>query len=142
MSKSNTFENQLLKLIFNATPIPGLADNAASGANTQLFLALHTADPGEDGNQATNEVAYGGYTRMAIVRTASGWAVTGNSASPVTPVDFPEAVSGTGSATHASIGTAASGAGTILYRGAINPVVDYKPGVIPRIRNTSTITEE
>ena len=48
MSKSNVFENDLLKLIFNATPIAGLADNAASSPVTSLFLALHTADHDED----------------------------------------------------------------------------------------------
>jgi hypothetical protein len=49
MSKSNAFENDLLKLIFNATAIANLADNAASSPLTNLYVSLHTADPGEAG---------------------------------------------------------------------------------------------
>ena len=73
MSKSNVFENDLLKLIFNATPIAGLADNAASSPVTNLYLALHTADPGEAGDQTTSEISYTGYTRLAVLRTSGGW---------------------------------------------------------------------
>ena len=143
MSKSNTFENDLLKLIFNATPIAGLADNAASSPVTNLYLALHTADPGEAGDQTTSEISYAGYTRLAVLRTTGGWTVTGNSVSPVADVIFPEMTGGTGgTATHASIGTAASGAGKILYKGALTPSITVALGVSPRIKNTSTITED
>lgn len=143
MSKSNTFENDLLKLIFNATPIAGLADNAASSPVTNLYLALHTADPGEAGDQTTSEISYTGYTRLAVLRTTGGWTVTGNSVSPVADVFFAEMAGGTGgTATHASIGTAASGAGKILYKGALTPSITVALGVSPRIKNTSTITED
>ncbi len=47
MSKGNTFENDLLKLIFNATAIANIADNAGSSPLTNLYVSLHTADPGE-----------------------------------------------------------------------------------------------
>ncbi len=142
MSKSDVFENQLLQLIFNGTAIPNLAQNGVSPL-TQLFVALHTADPGEAGTQQTSEVNYTGYARVGVARTAGGWVVTGNSVSPAANIEFGEMTAGTpGTATHASIGTAASGAGTILYRGALTPSVAFNVGVIPRIRNTSTITEE
>ena len=143
MSKSNVFENDLLKLIFNSTPIAGLADNAASSPVTSLFLALHTADPGEAGGQTTSEISYTGYTRLAVLRTTGGWTVTGNSVSPVADVIFPEMTGGTGgAATHASIGTAASGAGKILYKGALTPTITVALAVSPLIKNTSTITED
>lgn len=143
MSKSNTFENDLLKLIFNGTPIPNLADNAATAPLTDLYVALHTADPGEEGDQSTNEVAYTGYARVAVARTPSGWVVTGNSVSPATNIEFGEMTGGTpGTATHASIGTAATGAGKILYKGALTPTIAYNIGVVPRIKTTSTITED
>lgn len=58
MSKGNTFENDLLLLIFNATAIGNIADNAASSPLTNLYVSLHTGDPGEAGNQTTNECAY------------------------------------------------------------------------------------
>lgn len=143
MSKSNTFETDLLGLIFNGTPIANIADNAAASPLTNLFLALHTSDPGEAGAQNTNEVSYTGYARVAVARTAGGWTVASGSVSPVANIEFGEMTAGTaGTATHASIGTAASGAGKILFKGALTPSITYNVGVIPRIKNTSTITED
>jgi len=72
MSKSNAFENSLLKLIFNATAIANLADNAATSPLTNLYVSLHTADPGEAGDQSTNEVSYTSYARVAVARTTGG----------------------------------------------------------------------
>lgn len=143
MSKSKTFENDLLKLIFNGTAISGLADNAAASPTTTLYLTLHTADPGETGVQNTNEVAYTGYARVAVARTAAGWVVTDNSVSPANSIEFGEMTAGTPqTATYASIGTNSTGTGKILYRGALTPTISINVGVVPRIRNTSTITED
>jgi len=143
MSKSNAFENDLLKLIFNGTPIANLADNAASSPLTTLYLSLHTGDPGDGGDQTTNEISYTGYSRKAVARTGAGWVVTGNSVSPAANVEFGEMTDGAGgTATHAAIGTAASGAGKILYSGALTPNISVALGITPRIRSTSTITED
>lgn len=141
-AKSNTFRNDWLKLIFNSAPITGLADNAAGG-NTVLYAALHTADPGAAGTQNTSEVAYEGYSRVSISRTTAGWTVTANAVSPVTPVEFGEMLSGNaGTATYMTIGTAPAGTGKVLYRGALTPTIPFSTGVIPRLRTTTTITEE
>ena len=70
--KSDTFENDLLKLIFNATAIANISDNAASSPLTNLFVALHTADPTDSGTQTSNEVAYTSYARVAVARTSGG----------------------------------------------------------------------
>lgn len=142
MSKSDAYENSLLKLIFNGTPFAGLADNAATSPNTNLFVALHTADPGEGGSQNTSEVSYTGYSRASVARSAAGWAVTGNSVSPAANIEFGAATAGTATATHITIGTAATGAGVVLYRGALSPTIAISNGVIPRINSTSTITED
>lgn len=143
MSKSNTFENDLLKLIFNATPIAGLADNASASPVTTLYLALHTADPGEDGTQTTNEVAYTGYARIAVARSSAGWTVTDSSVRPVAVIEYGEMTAGTPStATHVTIGTASAGVGKVLYRGTLTPNVSIAVGVVPRIRTSSTITED
>jgi len=143
MSKSDTFENDLLKLIFNGTAIANVADNAVTSPLTNLYVALHTADPGEAGTQSTSEAAYTGYARVAVARTSGGWTVTANSVSPTAAIEFGEMTGGTGAtATYATIGVAASGAGKVLYRGALTPSIAYALGVIPRIKTTSTITEE
>ena len=71
MSKSNSLENALLDLIFKATAIANIADNAASSPLTNLYVSLHTSDPGEAGSQTTNECAYGSYARVAVARSGS-----------------------------------------------------------------------
>lgn len=142
MSKSNTFENDLLKLIFNATAIANLADNAASSPLTNLYVSLHTADPGEAGTQSTNEVAYTSYARVAVARTSGGWTVTNNSVSPVANIDFPEATGGTATATYFGVGSASSGAGVLYYSGTVTPSISISSGVTPRLTTASTITED
>lgn len=143
MSKGNTFETDILGLIFNATAIANIADNAASAPLTNLFVALHTADPGEAGVQNTSEAAYTGYARVSVARTAGGWAVASGSVSPNANIDFGQCTASPGAAiTHASIGVASSGATKILYKGALSASITMAVGVIPRITTGSTITED
>lgn len=142
MSKGNTFENDLLKLIFNATAIANIADNAASSPLTNLYVSLHTADPGEAGSQTTSECAYTSYARVAVARTTGGWTVTNDSVSPAANIDFPAATGGSETATHWAVGTASSGAGKILYKGAISPTIVISNGVIPRLTTATAITED
>lgn len=142
MSKGNTFENDLLKLIFNATAIANLADNAATAPLTNLQASLHTADPGEAGDQTTSEATYTSYARVAVARTTGGWTVTTNSVSPVANIDFPAATGGSNTITHAAVGTAATGTGKILYSGTVTPNIAVSSGVTPRLTTSSTITED
>jgi len=142
MSKSNTFENDWLKQIFNATAIANLADNAASSPLTNLYVSLHTADPGEAGNQSTNEVSYTSYARVAVARTSGGWTVTNNSVSPVANIDFPAATGGSGTVTYFGVGSASSGSGVLYYSGTVTPSISVTSGVTPRLTTASTITEE
>lgn len=142
MSKGNTFENDLLKLIFNATAIANIADNAASSPLTNLYVSLHTADPGEAGDQTTNECAYTSYARVAVARTSGGWAITANSVSPVADISFPAATGGSETVTHFAIGTASSGAGKILYSGTVTPNIAVSSGVTPKLTTASAVTED
>jgi len=142
MSKGNTFENDLLKLIFNATAISNLADNAGSSPLTNLYVSLHTADPGEAGDQTTSEATYTSYARVAVARTSGGFTVTANSVSPVANIDFPAATGGTNTITHFGIGTASSGAGKLLYSGTVTPNISVSSGVTPRLTTASTVTED
>lgn len=142
MSKSDTFENDLLKMIFNATPIGNMADNAVTAPLTALFVALHTADPTDAGNQSSSEVVYTGYARVSVARTTAGWTVTGNSVSPAADITFPAGTGGTGVATNWSVGTAATGIGKILYKGAISPTITLGNGITPRLTTATAITED
>lgn len=142
MSKGNTFENDLLKMIFNGTAIANMADNAASSPLTNLFVSLHTADPGEAGDQTTNEVSYTGYARVAVPRTTGGWTVTGNSVSPVAAISFGACTAGSATATHVAVGTAASGTGKLLYKGPASASLAISSGITPSITTAMTVTEE
>jgi len=142
MSKGNTFENDFLKLIFNATTIANIANNATSGPLTDLYVSLHTADPGEAGTQNTSQCAYTGYSRVAVARSGSGWTVNNNSVSPAASITFGACTVGNETATHWAVGTAASGAGKILYYGTIDPDIVISPGVTPYLTTASTITED
>lgn len=142
MSKSDTFENDLLKLIFNATAIANMADNAATSPLTNLYIALHTADPGETGNQGTSEAAYTSYARVAVARTSGGFTVTASSVSPAATISFPACTGSTATVTYFSVGVASSGATKILYSGTVTPSMSVSTGVTPQLATTSTITED
>lgn len=140
MSFGNTFENDLLQLIFNAVGIANLADNASASPITSIFVSLHTADPGEAGTQTTSEVAYTSYARATVARTAGGWTVTANSVSPAADVDFAEATGGSATASYFAVGTALTGTGKIIGKGALTPSIVISTGVTPRITTATTIT--
>lgn len=142
MSKGNQLEADLLKLIFNATAIANVADNAATSPLTNIPVGLHTADPGEGGNQTTSEATYTSYTRVNVARTTGGWTVTANSVSPVATIDFPAGTGGSGTVTHLSTGTAFSGAGILHYSGTVTPNVVTGSGVTPRLTTATAITED
>ena len=139
--KTTTWANDLLKLVFQSTPVANLADNAATSPLTNLYISLHTADPGVAGAQNTSEAAYTGYARVAVARSAVGWTVTGNSVSPAATIVFPAATAGSETETFWGIGVAATGAGTLLYSGSITPGIVVSNGVTPELTTSSTATE-
>lgn len=135
MSKSNTLETQMLQKLFNNTALPW-------DAATTLYLSLHSADPGEAGDQSTSEVAYTGYARSAILRNSSGLTVTGNQAVNTALVQFPQCTAGSATATHFGIGTAASGAGTLLYSGALTASLSISSGIQPQANASAIVFTE
>lgn len=146
MSKGNTFENDLLQLIFNNVDIAdigdagGLQNSATAGS---LYVALHTADPGEAGTAATSEASYTSYARVAVARTSGGWTVSGNSATNTALIQFPECTGGSNTITHVSITTASSGTSKILYSGALSASRSVSSGIQPQFAATSlTVTED
>lgn len=140
MGKSAAFKNDIQELIFFGTAIAGIAQNHASPV-TQYWLSLHTADP-TAGNQATSEVSYPSYARVAVVRSASGWEVADNVAGLLNNVDFPECTGAVSvSAAYAGIGTSQTGTGYLMLVGTLSPAIAISLGTTPRIGDTSTITE-
>jgi hypothetical protein len=135
MSASNAFETSLLQHIFQNAAIANVGDATglpASAAAGSLFVSLHTADPGEPGTQATSETAYTGYARVAIARSGAGWTVTGPTAANAAAGTFPAPTAAAGAVvTHFGIGTASTGAGVLLFSGALTssyqPVIGTAP---------------
>lgn len=140
MSIANTFENDLMKLIFNATAIANVADNAAGSPLTNISVALHTGDPGETGDMTTSEATYTSYARVSVARTSGGWTVTNNSVSPVANISFPAGTGGSGTVTHASCGPTGGGATKIFWSGTVTPNIVTGSGVTPELTTASTIT--
>lgn len=140
-AKSSTFDNDLLKLIFNATAIANIADNAASSPLTNLYLALHTSTPAVGGSQTTNEAAYTSYARVAVARTSSGFTVSGASVTLAADTSFAAATGGSETETFFSVGTASSGTGKVLYFGAISPTIVVSSGVTPKLLAATSVTE-
>lgn len=128
MSKSNVTENDIVKFLFNNTAMPSY------GAN--LYLSLHTADPGEAGDQTTNEVttgAYASYARIAVSRDNTGFTVTGNQSVNAALAQFPQCTGGSGATiTHVGIGTSSSGAGQLLASGALNAALNVSNLIQPQ----------
>lgn len=136
MSKSNTFENELLLLLFNNTDIANIGDASGlqnSATAGSLYAVLHTADPGEAGNATTSEAAYTNYARVAIARSGAGWTVSGNNVTNAADIVFPTSGSGPEIITHWSICKESSGASVILYKGALSSSLTVNNLIAPRI---------
>jgi len=145
MSKSNAYETALLEHIFNNAAIANIGDASglpASAIAGSLYVAWHTADPGEAGDQTTSECAYTGYNRKAVARSGAGWVVTGNSVSPAADVTGSRCTAGTETATWFSVGVAASGASMILAKGLLDNPISIVAGVTPQLLQGTTITED
>lgn len=142
MSKGDSFETDLLELIFNATTIANIADDAGTSPIANIQVGLHTGDPGEAGSQTTNEAAYTSYAREAVARTSGGWTVASGSCSPVANIDFTTATGGSETETFFHCGRDASAAGYLMYSGGVSPTIGVSSGVTPRLTTATAITED
>lgn len=124
MSFSNTAENQVLHYVFAGSAV------LWAGASS-LYIALHNADPGETGTSATNETAYGGYTRAVLTR-ASDFTISGNQVSNANLEQFPQCTSGTDTLTWASIVTEAGSSGIIIARAQLSTSIPVSTGIQPQ----------
>lgn len=143
MAIGGTTEQAILQLIYNATAWANYADNAASTPQTNIAIALHTADPGTGGSMSTSEVGYTSYARASVARTTGGWTVTGTgpaSCSPVANITFPAGTGGSGTATNFSTGKTGAGAQPILWSGTVTPNIPCGSGTTPVLTTATTLT--
>jgi hypothetical protein len=134
MSATNAFENALLLLYFNNTDHANIGDAAGlqnSATAGVFYVSLHTADPGEAGSQTTSESAYTNYARQSVARSGAGWTVSGSNVSNAADITFPTGGATGSTVTHFGIGTDSSGAGNLLFSGALAASLAVSSGVTP-----------
>ena len=96
-SKKDTFEDGILKLIFQNANLANIGDaTGLRGATAagNFYIALFTAVP-TDSTQGTEVTAtgYNTYARVAVVRSGSGWTVAGTNptnCSNTAAITFPQ----------------------------------------------------
>lgn len=142
--KGNTNAAGILQAIYQATftDLSTLLANAGSPA-TLLYVSLHTANPGATGSQTTSEAAYGAYARVSVARTTGGWSLSGETITNVGAITFPTSTSGSETESYVGIGLASSGAGTLLWFGALTANLTVSgAGITPTIAASAlSITE-
>ena len=134
MSMSNASETALLNLLFNNTDWANVGDAAGlqnSATAGSFYIALHSADPTDTGNQSTSEISYTGYARVAVARSAVGFTISGNQVSNAAIVQFGECTAGTASAAYFSVGLESAGATDILYSGQLSATRAISSGITP-----------
>lgn len=134
MSATNVFEAGLLSLIFenanyaNVGDATGLRGSSTAGV---FYIGLHESDPGETGDQTTNEGNYTSYARVSVARSTAGWSVASSVADNDAAINFPACTGGSDTASHFSIGSDASGAGNLFMKGALAAPLAISTGITP-----------
>jgi hypothetical protein len=143
MPKSTTTCNNILALIYNATPWANIADNAASSPITTIQAALATASYSAASNASSNEATgYTNYVRQTVARSVAGWtAPSGGATSNAAAIEYPQC--GVTGATITSMCTAkAAGASDIFHYGDLNSPISVSNQIQPRFPiGAVTITE-
>jgi hypothetical protein len=134
VSKSNTTENDVLKANLKGT-------DPSWRANANRYLAWYTADPGEAGTAITSEATYGSYARTAI--PIADWTDGGSTFSNTNLLQAPACTSGSETLTHVAIVTTSSGAGQILYSGALSTSIPVAAPIQPQFSpGALTVSED
>ncbi len=147
---SSQFDKAVLSLLLtNATAnLVGIGDAAGlqpSATAGGVYISLHSAAPGKDGTQATSELSYTGYARVAVPRAATAWQVAGASnavgtAWNLTALYFPTVTGGPEvTATHVGIGTTASGTGYLLLSAPLSASVVLTASFIPILPSAALV---
>lgn len=145
MSKTDAFEYNFLRHIFNGVAITNIS---ATAGTTLWWGGLHTADPADAGSTAS-EGGYAQYTRISVNRSTAGFVVSSGTGtlpatcSPVSAINFPQNTStSTGTFTHFSINQSSDGVGSsAIYTGTISPNINFSQNVTPQLTTGSSITE-
>lgn len=134
MSATNVFENGILSLILenanyaNVGDATGLRGSTTAGV---FYISLHTASPGETGNQTTSESAYTNYARQSVARSTAGWTVASGTGDNDSAIGYPTGGATGSTVTDFGIGSDVSGAGNLFLYGALTASLAVSAGVTP-----------
>ena len=137
MALGNASETSLMDLIFqntawaNVGSAGGLQPSSSAGS---FYIQLSTGTLTGSSTQSTTEAAYTSYARQPVARTSGGWTISGNApctASNAAAINFPQCTGGSETETYFSVGTASSGAGSILWYGALTSSLAVSNGITP-----------
>ena len=101
MSFSNYLETEILDHVFGG---------AAYTAPGTLYLALHTADPAEDGSGTEVSTSGTAYARATVAFTTSG-----NTTSNTAAVEYATATANFGTVSHVAVWDASTGGNMLAY---------------------------
>lgn len=108
MNAVNTFEYEILKLIFNNTDIVGIGDlGGIRGSVTagNLYVRLCTNAVQVSDSQVGTECSYTGYVAggVAVGRTITDWSVMGSTAININDIVFGECTAGSDTVSYVEI---------------------------------------
>jgi hypothetical protein len=133
----NTAESDLLTLLFQNTNWANLGDATGLRGSTtagSFFIGLSTGTLSGSSTQTTTEAAYTSYARVAVARSSGGWTISGSaptSSKNAAAVTFPAATGGSETETYAVIGRDTSGAGEVIFWGALTSSLAVSSGITP-----------
>lgn len=137
---SNAAESAIMKLIFNATAWANMADNAGTSPQTNIHVALATADYTDTGTMSSNEVTYTSYARVNVARTTGGWTESSGTVNPVAAISFPAGTGGSGTVTHFAVGLTGGGATAVHMYGTVSPNIVTGNGITPQLTTATALS--
>jgi hypothetical protein len=132
MSASDAFETDILELIFTNTNLANIGDASGLQGSTaagNLTIALHTASPGDSGNQSTSEATYTSYARVSVARAGAQWTITGDTVDNDNAITFPTATGGSNTVTDFSIGGGFTN--NMFFHGTLTASLAVSNGITP-----------
>lgn len=134
MSKTNDFEDGILRLIFENTDLANIGDaTGLQGSSTagNFFIALFTADPTDTGS-ISNEATYTGYARVSIARSSAAWTTASGTNDNDSAITFAQCTGGSNTITHFAICEAGTASvADLVYHGALTSSLSVSSGITP-----------
>lgn len=137
MALGNSAENDFLALLFQNVNWSSLGDALGLRGSTTpgfLYISLHTGTLSGASFQNTSEAAYTGYARVAVARSLALWTISGSAPTAsrnAGSISFPTCTGGSEVETYFAVGRDSSGAGEILYFGALTSSLAVSNNITP-----------